>query len=244
MQIIPAIDLYNGQCVRLDQGKFDNVTVYDLDPIQCAQGYVSEGATAIHVVDLSGAKQGIETQLDTVISIKQSANVIVQTGGGLRSVAAIEQVLSSAIDRVVIGSLAVLEPETVNAVISKYGVERVVLALDVTIVGEPLLAIKGWQQQTSYPLYSLMHEYSQFEGLSILCTDISRDGMMMGPNLELYRDCLLRFPQFQWQASGGVSQLNDLGELSKLGVSAVIIGKALYEKVFTVQEAIAMVATC
>ncbi len=240
MQIIPAIDLYNGECVRLHQGEFDRLTHYGSDPLLCAKSYVAQGATELHVVDLNGAEVGESQQLALALDISKQLSLSVQFGGGLRSQAVIEKVLASGIDRLVLGSLALTAVEKVSLMIRQYGVARFVLAFDVNQEGEqPLVAIKGWREKTQVSLWEILAHYQEFSGLRILCTDISRDGMLSGPNLDLYREGLQRFPQLQWQASGGVSCLEDLSALNTLGLSAVIVGKALYEKRFTLAEAIA-----
>jgi len=244
MNIIPAIDLYDGACVRLNQGKFEDLTKYEIDPIRCANHYASQGATEIHVVDLNGAKEGKSKQLKTILNIKEELPLRIQVGGGFRTKEAIVALLSKDIDRVVLGSLAVTDPELIRSLILEYGVDRIVLAFDITVQNEPLVAIRGWQEKTDISLWSLLDEYKDFAHLRILCTDINRDGMLMGPNISLYKDCMKKFPQFNFQASGGVSRLNDLLALKKVGVASVIIGKALYENRFSLSDALREVSSC
>lgn len=237
MKIIPAIDLYNGQCVRLNQGEFSRLTHYDSDPLLCAKRYLAEGATQLHIVDLNGAEQGASQQLSIVSKIREELPITLQMGGGLRDKNTIVTVLESEVDRVVLGSIALNNPQLVIELLEAYGTDRIVLAFDVFVEHQPLVAVKGWREKTQVILWDALKPYQNFSGLRILCTDIGRDGMLMGANVELYRECARQFPLFKFQASGGVSQLSDLVALKKTGVDSVIVGKALYEKRFTLTEA-------
>ena len=239
MQIIPAIDLYDGQCIRLQQGEFDRRQQYASDPVAIAQDYATTGATQIHIVDLNGAESGEVQQLETILKIQAQANIPLQVGGGLRTIASIEKYLQHDIDRVVIGSLAVRDPASIIQLIEKYGVARFVIAIDVRISDEPYIATHGWKRTSQTTLWDLLIQYQPFDKLNILCTDIDRDGMLTGPNVEFYQQVHSRFPNLCLQASGGVSCLQDLSQLKSSGLSAAIIGKALYEKKFTLAEALA-----
>ena len=246
MTIIPAIDLQAGRCVRLFKGRFDKVTTYSDDPIALAQQYEAQGATELHIVDLEGARLGQPQAAKLIAQIKSATQLKIQTGGGIRTQTAVESLLEKGIDRVVMGSLAINQPSLIKSWMRQFGSERFVLALDVRLddVGEPWLVTQGWQQVTTLSLWSLLTEYSVFNDLAVLCTDIDRDGVLSGPNLDLYRQCLQRFSNVDWQASGGVSQLNDLKALSSLGLKAAIVGKALYEKHFTLTAAIEETLVC
>lgn len=244
MKIIPAIDLYNGKCVRLLKGEFENRTEYFDDPLQCAYGFSQEGAKEIHIVDLEGAESGEPKQLETILTIKKNTSLRVQAGGGFRNQETIRCVLEHKVDRVVIGSLAVSNPELIKSLIIEYGVERFVLAFDVFSQEQPKIAIKGWSESTAFSLWDMLNEYSAFAKLRILCTDINRDGMLIGPNINLYQECITRYPNFYFQASGGVSSLQDLYELKRVGVSSVIIGKALYANYFSLSQAFDEMALC
>jgi len=236
MNIIPAIDLYNGKCVRLYQGRFDDMTVYSHDAVATARDYRAQGATQLHIIDLNGAECGTFTQLELILAIKKATSLTLQVGGGLRNIEPIQSVLECNIDKVIIGSLAVNNPSAVKMLLSHYGVARIVLALDVTIGDEILVVTHGWQITSSLNLDTLLKQYQAFSGLQILCTDVSRDGTLSGPNFELYADCTQRFPQFQFQASGGVRNTSDLIQLKQCNVAAVIIGKALYESRIILNE--------
>jgi phosphoribosylformimino-5-aminoimidazole carboxamide ribotide isomerase len=244
MNIIPAIDLYDGNCVRLDQGCFDAVTTYNTDPTAQAQLFVQSGATQLHIVDLNGAKTGKPVQLEMIRRIRAKTDLTIQTGGGLRYSSSIASSLDAGVDRVVIGSLAAKDPNLLCSLIARYGAKRFVLALDVRINEQPEVVINGWQQNTGLFLWDLLSRYSSYPDLSVLCTDISRDGMLGGPNLLLYSEAVKCFPQFIWQASGGVAELKDLRLLALTGVSAVIVGKALYEKRFSLQQALTECVSC
>lgn len=244
MEIIPAIDLYEGQCVRLAQGSFDKVTAYASNPITMAKTFMEQGASQLHVVDLSGAKSGKPKQLEAILAIKQSCDLCLQVGGGLRDEHSIAALLNQGIDRVVIGSLAVNSPAEVLALIENFGMEKFVLALDVKINQEPMVATHGWQSVSALSLWTVLEKYAEFSGLQILCTDVARDGMLQGPNLSLYRECVSHFPQLCFQASGGIGQLQDLIPLKNTGVRAVIVGKALYEQRFSLSQAFSEVGQC
>ncbi len=239
MKIIPAIDLSQGKPVRLYQGDFNQLTEYMDDPEQLAKNYYDIGAQWLHIVDLDGAKVGTPQQLSQISKIAKQSPINIQMGGGFRTLKDILQGLNSSLQRIVIGSLAVNDPENVSAIINDFGVERIVLATDIKFIeGSPIVMTHGWQQESKLSLWDLLDQYRDFEGLSILCTDISKDGVLKGPNIELYQHGLEKFPHFNWQASGGVSSLQDIRDLAQTGVKSVIIGKALYEKKFTLQEAL------
>lgn len=244
MNIIPAIDLYDGQCVRLYQGDFSKTTVYLRDPVRVAQEFEEQGAKYLHIVDLNGAQTGRPANTELIQQIKNKTNLIIQTGGGLRDQNTIEYLLKQGVDRAVLGSLGVKKPYLIKELIEKYGIERIVLALDVKISNEPIIAINGWQDNSEISLWDLLEKYEQYSGLRILCTDIDRDGVLKGPNHVLYQSCVARYPQFFFQASGGVSSIADLRKLQTCNVSGVIIGKAIYEKRFTLSEATRELVPC
>ena len=240
MNIIPSIDLYNQQCVRLKKGNFNEVTYYATDPVEVALNYAGQSINTLHIVDLNGAEQGSFTQWSTVMKIKQATCLQLQIGGGLRAKDHIEQLLGKGVDRVVLGTIAVTQPDLVRALIAQYGVDRFVLALDIVFGKQPQLAIHGWLEKTPMILWDLLVHYQDFLGLNILCTDIDRDGMLNGPNIELYRQCQQKFSDFQFQASGGVSSEQDVRALNNVGISAVIVGKALYEQKVSLTKLLAI----
>ncbi|MFC4892755.1 1-(5-phosphoribosyl)-5-[(5-phosphoribosylamino)methylideneamino]imidazole-4-carboxamide isomerase [Pseudofrancisella aestuarii] len=239
MNIFPAIDLINGKCVRLEKGDFNKTTTYQLEPKDVANSYQQAGAKFIHVVDLDGAKKGQTCQFETIQQIRDNCNMTLQVGGGIKDFATIDKLLEIGVDRVVIGSLAVKDIELTKKFFEKYGAEKIVLALDVFIKeGTPYIATHGWQESSTITLDQIIQTYLA-DGLEyVLCTDISRDGMLQGPNFELYRVYSSIYPDIKFMASGGVGKLEDLKILKEQDAYGVIIGKALYENKFTLQEAL------
>lgn len=239
MILYPAIDLLDGRVVRLHKGAFDAVTDYGGDPVAVAQTFGDAGASWVHVVDLAGARDGARRQTETIRAICQTG-LRVQTGGGVRSAEDIESLLAIGVERVIIGSLAVTDAPLVRAWIKQYGAQSLTLALDVKRLGGSYRpALQGW---TDVMMTTLPEVIASYDGCGLkhaLVTDISRDGDLSGPNLALYRDLLERHPQVDWQASGGVSSLADLEAVRKLGMAGAITGKALYEGIFTLKEALA-----
>jgi len=240
LQIIPAIDLLDGSCVRLLHGDFNKCKVYDLDAVRLAAVYAREGAEWLHVVDLAASRDGKAADIKPLLRLLGKAKQSVQTGGGVRGAADIEIRLENGASRVVIGSLSVTEPETFTEWLTEFGEERLVAALDVRLEedGTPLLRTHGWTRNSGDSLWQLLDYYSDKGLKHILCTDIGRDGAMSGPNLNLYQQITNRYPNLAVQASGGVSGLLDLQRLAETGVDAAITGKALLEGCFTVAEAI------
>lgn len=244
MNIIPAIDLYDNKCVRLKQGEFENISEYSIDPLSCAIDFAAEGAREVHIVDLNGASNGFPIHFDTILNIKKLTPLLIQCGGGFRSHESITKALDTPMDRIVIGSLAVTNPELVSSLIQEYGADRFVLAFDIVTDNDFLIAINGWREKTSLLLWDMLDHYKIFKNLRILCTDINRDGMLLGPNYNLYQACVEKYPCFHFQASGGIGKLQDFNQLKKTGVSSVIVGKALYEGHINLNAALLEVATC
>lgn len=239
MTVYPAIDLIAGRCVRLREGDFAQQTTYDADPIALARTLAADGARWLHIVDLDGAKSGRPVQGDLIRQMKNESGLPVQTGGGIRSAEMVYELIEKGVDRVMLGSLAMRDPETTLAIAQKVGADRVVLALDVKMVeGVTHLMSDGWRTAEPGKWEALLERYAQAGLKHLLCTDISKDGTLTGPNLTLYRELLTRCPQFQVQASGGVQSLEDLRQLAQLGVAGVVIGKALLEGRFTLAEAL------
>jgi phosphoribosylformimino-5-aminoimidazole carboxamide ribotide isomerase len=240
VQIIPAIDLLDGRCVRLKHGDFNKCKVYDVDAVRLAATYASEGAEWLHVVDLAASRDGASADIKPLLRLLRNSGQSVQTGGGVRNASDIRTRLEHGASRVVIGSLCVTEPETFAEWLAEFGEERLVAALDVRIEkdGTPFPRTHGWTRGSGKTLWQLLDFYSDKGLKHVLCTDIGRDGAMTGPNLDLYREIVSRHPELIVQASGGVSGLLDLQKLSKTGVDFAVIGKALLEGCFTVAEAI------
>ena len=241
MNIIPAIDLLDGRCVRLLHGEYDKVTYYDVDPVELAQRYSDEGAKYIHIVDLDGAREGKGANLNTIESIAAISGLSVQTGGGVRLASDVTRRFNAGVSRVVTGSVAVTAPDQVAAWMDQYGAERFTLAMDVRLDDNavPLVATHGWQQQTDITLWDAVERIDSLSNSAVehlLCTDISRDGAMTGPNVELYEQCMQKLPQLKVQSSGGVRHLADAEALAATGVAGMITGKALLENKLSLKE--------
>ena len=243
MLIYPAIDLKDGVCVRLMHGRFDQVTRYDEQPAARLTAFVAEGAEWIHVVDLDGAEAGEARQHGLIGELTQAIDVNIQSGGGVRGANDVAKLLDAGVSRVVVGSLAVTQPNDVAAWLKGYGVERITLALDVKIEdGAPVPALKGWTQSSGVTLWDPLDRYPEGTAKHILVTDVGRDGALTGPNLELLAEIRRRRPDLVLQASGGVSSLDDIRAIKALGCHGAIVGRALYENRFTLPEAIAAAA--
>jgi phosphoribosylformimino-5-aminoimidazole carboxamide ribotide isomerase len=238
MELIPAIDLKGGRCVRLLKGDFAAETVYSNEPQTVLDRYVALGASRVHIVDLDGAKDGQQPNREIVMSLAARQSAKLQVGGGLRSLSRVKAYLDSGVERAVIGSLAVTAPDEVSGWFREVDPRRIVLALDVRIdaSGTPLLTTHGWQDTSTTSLWTAVDRFLS-DGLThVLCTDISRDGALSGPNVVLYREAVQRFPNIWWQASGGVASGADLKALDEVGVAAVISGKAMLENKISIEE--------
>ncbi len=236
LELIPAIDIRHGRCVRLFKGDFDQETRYDVDPIERVDWYRGLGARRIHIVDLDGAKEG-SPRNHGLISQMAADGVAVQLGGGIRDRASLERALAIA-DRVVIGSLSVTDPQTVQSWLEELGGERIVLGFDVRLDsgGTPFITTHGWTELSELTLEAAIAMYRPAGLIHVLCTDVSRDGAMVGPNLELYATCAAQFPDLRIQASGGVRNAGDLEALADTGAASAISGKALLDGRFTDEE--------
>jgi len=237
MELIPAIDIRDGRCVRLLRGDFDRETRYELDPVELAVRYRDVGARRLHVVDLDGAKRGESQNLPLIERMRDASGLKIQLGGGLRTREGLGRALSIA-ERAVIGSLAVTDPATVAAWLDELGGERLTLALDVRLGsdGTPTVATHGWTKASAVTLAEAVERYLAHGLRHVLCTDIDRDGALSGPNVALYADCVRRWPQVAFVASGGVRDARDLTALSRVGVAGAVSGKALLEGTLTHEE--------
>ncbi|MFQ6371059.1 1-(5-phosphoribosyl)-5-[(5-phosphoribosylamino)methylideneamino]imidazole-4-carboxamide isomerase [Shewanella sp. YIC-542] len=238
--IIPAIDMIDGQVVRLYQGDYAQKTTFDYSPLQQLKTYEQQGAKLLHLVDLSGAKDPEKRQSDLIAQLAGKLQTPLQVGGGIRSKQQVEELLQQGVHRVVIGSLAVKHPEVVKAWFTEFGAEHICLALDVNIdeQGQKIVAVSGWQSGGGKTLESLVAEFAPVGLQHALVTDISRDGTMTGANTRLYQELASLYPEICWQASGGIASLNDVAAVRDSGASGIIIGKALLTQQFTVEEAI------
>ena len=236
MIVYPAVDLIKGQCVRLVKGDFGQQKAYQASPFEIVKRYKAQGAKWLHLVDLDGARDPKKRQTNLISEIIKESNLLVQGGGGVRSIHDVEALLTAGASRVVIGSLALKDRDATQKILRRFGKDQVCLAADVIPEnGNYKIAISGWQETSTITLEALIEDYLPQGIIHILCTDISRDGTMDGCNFELYEKVQFLFPDLSIQASGGINSLNDL---KKLQTSGAIIGKALYEGLFTLEQAL------
>ena len=240
MIIYPAIDCREGKCVRLYQGDYQQQTIYSDSPIDTANAFADQGAEWLHVVDLDGAKNPEKNQSDLMKNLIQQSSLSIQIGGGVRSKQQIEYYLNAGAKRVIIGSLAVQQPDLVSNWLQQYGSEKIVLALDVLLDEnqQARVAYNAWQSINPMSLDELIQQYRNVGLKHVLCTDIAKDGTMKGPNIQLYVSLKKQFPLLQIQASGGIHSLADLQQLRLENINGAITGRALYENKFTLQEAL------
>jgi phosphoribosylformimino-5-aminoimidazole carboxamide ribotide isomerase len=238
MLLIPSIDLRGGICVRLLRGDFAAETRYEPDAHALLRRYQALGASWLHIVDLDGARDGALGNRALILQLAAQRALHLQVGGGVRDAATIEQLLGAGVERVAIGSAAAERPAEVAAWLRRFGPERLCLAFDVRLDadGVPRLQTRGWRQPTALSLWDAMAPYAHEDLRHVLCTDIERDGALGGPNVALYGEARRRYPQIQWQASGGVADGADLDALAASGVAAAISGKALLEQRISIEE--------
>ena len=234
MQLYPAIDMKGGKCVRLTQGSFDHTKVYSDDPVDMAEKWVSMGATFLHLVDLDGALKGRSVNEPVIRRILSAVTVPVQVGGGIRSREAVKNMLDLGVRRVIIGTMAAKEPEFMRALTEEFDPEQIVAGVDAK---DGLVAVEGWEKVSTLTSLELCLKMKEYGIRHIVYTDISRDGMLTGPNVETTRELTLN-TGMDIIASGGVSCMEDLQELYNQGIQGAIIGKALYEKRLDLQEAV------
>lgn len=239
--IFPAIDLMDGGCVRLFKGDFDQRTDYAASPMDVVRSYADQGAQWVHIVDLDGARDGNAAQTELIIKLARHSGVKVQTGGGLRDMAQIKRLLEGGVERVVIGSLAVSNPDKVKGWMEALGASKFCVALDVEFDerGTPFPTLKGWTEKSAKTLWEVIDLYQNTGLETVLVTDISKDGVLQGSNVALYDQIQDRYRDLDVITSGGVGSLDDVRALKAITPYGIIIGKALYENKFTVAEAIA-----
>ncbi len=233
MNIIPAIDLIGGKAVRLIKGDYNRVTVYSDAPVEVAKSFEAQGATLLHVVDLDGAKEGSTANFETIAQIVKQTTLSVEVGGGIRSMDTIKKYVEIGVDRVIIGTAAVTDPAFLEEAVKTYP-EHVTVGVDIK---DGMVAIKGWLEVSSLSCFDFCQKMQDLGVKTIICTDISKDGMMSGTNRELYRDLYKQF-SLNIVASGGVSSMDDVVALSKMGIWGAIVGKAIYMGAVNLSEAI------
>lgn len=233
MLIFPAIDLYGGNAVRLYKGDYDQMTVYDTDPVAVARRFAAAGATHVHLVDLEGAKDGTTPHLDLICRIKAETGLFCEVGGGIRSREVIDRYLQAGVDRVILGTAAVSDPDLLNAAVAAYG-NRVAVGVDIK---DGNVAVKGWRETANLDAFTFCKHLQDVGVGAIICTDISKDGAMQGANADLYRQ-LSQALTVPLVASGGVSSMEDIHRLKALNLYGAIVGKAYYVGAIDLKEAI------
>ena len=232
IEIIPAIDIIDGRCVRLTQGDYGQKKVYDLSVADAAKSYEDAGIRRLHMVDLDGAKASYPKNLKVLEQVASSTGLDIEYGGGIKSAGALRDVFSAGADRAICGSIAVGEPEKFREWLVSFGPQRIILGADIK---DGKIATHGWLEESALDVCTLIDMFAS-SGLSqVICTDISRDGMLQGPATELYTGLQSRYPQVDVIVSGGVSCMEDIERLSDAGLRYVIAGKAIYEGRITVQ---------
>ena len=233
IELIPAIDIIDGKCVRLTKGDYNNKKIYNENPITVAQDFEKQGFRRLHIVDLDGAKSNHIVNVDVLRRITSETNLIVDFGGGIKTDNDIEVAFQNGASMVTIGSIAVTQPELFVSWIDKYGPERIILGADVR---NGKISINGWKEDSTEELLPFLKYYIDKGINKVLCTDISKDGMLQGTAIELYKNVMKEYPSLQLIASGGVSCLSDIIELEKNGIPAVVFGKAIYEGKINLNE--------
>jgi len=226
IEIIPAIDIIGGYCVRLTQGDFSQKKIYNKNPLEVAKQFEDAGIKRLHLVDLDGAKKGTIVNRKVLESIASKTNLVVDFGVGIKTDSDIQSVYNAGAGIATIGSIAVKNSELFFSWVKKYGSEKILLGTDVR---DEKISVSGWTEQTKISVFDFIKTNSERGVKNIFCTDISKDGMMKGTSVELYRKIIRQFPKINLIASGGVSSCKDIDGLEKIGCKGVIIGKAIYE---------------
>lgn len=233
IEIIPAIDIIDGKCVRLTQGNYADKREYSSNPVEVAKGFEEAGIRRLHLVDLDGAKQKSIKNLPVLEAIAGNTSLKIDFGGGVQSDADISKAFLAGASQVTGGSIAVKDPILFERWLKDYGAEKIILGADVK---DGKIAISGWEESANISLFEFLEEYQQKGVKYIICTDVQKDGLLQGPSFALYEEISMRFPGLKLIASGGVTNIDDVERLNDLGVYGVIIGKAIYEGNINLQE--------
>lgn len=226
IELIPAIDLIEGKCVRLTKGDYEQKKIYNEDPVAVAKEFERLGFKRLHVVDLDGAKSKHIVNDAVLKGITTNTNLVVDFGGGIKTEEDIEKAFNAGAAMVTVGSVAVTHPELCEAWINKYGADKIILGADVR---NGKISINGWKEDSTEDLVPFLHKYVAMGVKNVLCTEISKDGTLQGPATYLYKDVMAEFPEMHLIASGGVSSNEDIDDLERNGIPAVVFGKAFYE---------------
>ncbi len=233
IELIPAIDLIDGKCVRLTKGDYNQKKVYNENPVEIAKGFEEMGFKRLHVVDLDGARSKHIVNVDVLKAITTETNLIVDFGGGIKSEEDIEKAFANGASMVTIGSIAVTQPELFLKWLDQYGAEKLILGADVK---NGMISINGWKEDSAEQLLPFLKRYIDHGVKNVLCTEISKDGTLQGPALQLYQEIMAAYPQLHLIASGGVSSNEDIIALDQAGIPAVVFGKAFYEGKINIPE--------
>jgi phosphoribosylformimino-5-aminoimidazole carboxamide ribotide isomerase len=231
--VIPAIDIINGQCVRLEQGDYSKISLYHKEPLEIAKQFEDAGLKRLHLVDLDGAKAGTVKNWKVLETIAAKTSLLIDFGGGLKSQKDVEIAFNSGTLWATVGSIAVKDEQEFVKWLLKFGAEKFLLGADVK---NERIAVSGWQETTEFRVYDFIKKYIDHGVRQIFCTDISKDGKLEGPAIDLYKKIISKFPGLYFIASGGVSSVKDLEELKEIGCKGAIVGKAIYEKKITLSE--------
>ena len=233
MLIYPAIDIKDKSCVRLEQGRYEKMTIYEKDPVKVAKRWEAMGAKVLHLVDLDGARDGIRLNEQVVEDIVKNINIPVQLGGGIRDSDGIEAILNLGVSQVIIGTAALKKPQWIKDVISKYG-KKIIVSIDAS---NGFVATDGWEQVSDVEAIDYIKQLESYGLNRIVYTDIAKDGMLKGPNFKIYED-LIQKTSIEIIASGGVTTLEDIKRLKSMGLFGAIVGKVLYEGKLSLEEAL------
>ena len=233
MILVPAIDIINGQCVRLTKGDYDTKKVYSESPVEVAKTFEGAGLTHLHVVDLDGARAKHIVNTKVLEAITTKTSLTVDFGGGIKSAADLQTAFDCGAEQVTLGSIAVDAPELVLEWLQKFGADKLILGADAK---NRRIATHGWEKDTGLDVIEFVKDYAQKGFENVLCTDVAKDGMLTGPSLELYYELIEKIKKISLIASGGVSSMDDLYQLEELGCTAAIIGKAIYEGKISLKE--------
>lgn len=235
MIIIPAIDIINGKCVRLTKGDYAQQKIYNENPVEVAKQFAGAGFERLHIVDLDGARAGKICNMSVLESIASATDLVIDFGGGIKQINDVEAILSAGASMVTIGSLAVKDPETLEEWLMEFGADQFFIGADVL---NENVKISGWLEDGGVNIFDFVGKLIGLGATNIFCTDISKDGMMQGASIDLYKKIIAAHPEINLTASGGVGNMDDVKQLKEIGCSGVIIGKAIYENLVTLEQLI------
>ena len=233
MQLIPAIDIINGKCVRLTKGDFEQQTIYHDDPVAVAKTFADAGLQRLHIVDLDGAKAGNTRNIKVLEAIAAATDLVIDFGGGIKNIEDVSSVFNAGASIVTLGSIAVKQPQVIEEWLLEFGAGKILIGADVM---DEKIKISGWLEDGGITVFEFIGRMLAFGAQNIFCTDISKDGMMMGPSIDLYKKIIDEHPEINLVASGGVNSIADIQQLKEIGCSGAIIGKAIYEGKISLKE--------